>query len=246
MQIYRYIFTEVYTSKSDKMKLFTLSNPHIETSHNGFEFIANFLTENLNSLITICDDLSMFILIELLDYIGPSEKLFNNLSAFNHIITSHRNMIVRKKCVKFMLHCGFLGLQILLAYCEDELNPVGHLILETLIEEPLIQSCIVVPSLLNNFHEADVKTRSSSLAALSRFFSRTKGALVAEIYKNLLKENALDTSLIIGAIRSLGMEGEKLLYDILKKRCPPKIKTIIVFYLGFRIPFDQETSLTIN
>lgn len=103
-----------------------------------------------------------------------------------------------------------------------------------------------MPSLLNNFHKSEIRTRSASLAALSRFFTRTKGVLVKEVYKNLLKESALEKSLIIGAIRSLGDDGESELYRLMKSVKSPKVKALISYYLGFRIPWDQEGTLEIT
>ena len=141
------------------------------------------------------------------------------------------------------MHLGYPGLAMLLSYTKDELNPAGQWILRFLLEEPIIQSCIIVPSLMNNFHEADIKMRCGSLAALSRLFSRTKSALVKDVYLYLLKESALDKSLIIGAIRALGDPGEIELYSIMKTVKNSKVRSLISFYLGFRIPWCQDTCL---
>ena len=117
-----------------------------------------------------------------------------------------------------------------MTYCEDDLNPVGQLVLETLIHEPIIQSYILIPSLLNNFHLADIKTRTSSLACIARFFTRTSLALIREAYRNLLKESAIEKNLLIGAVRSLGPEGEEELYSLMKLFKCKKIKSCISYF----------------
>lgn len=134
-------------------------------------------------------------------------------------------------------------MQILLQFCEDELNPIGHFIVESLINEGLIQSYILVPSLLNNFHLSDVKARTASLSALSRFFTKTKYSLVKDIYRNLLSISALEKNLIIAAVRSMGAEGEDELYFLMKSVKSAKVRTYISYFLGFRIPLDQEPTL---
>ena len=178
MTIYSYLFSTIYFSSTvteaeytsrPQRHIFELLNPSLELSKNGLDIQSSFLLDHLNDLISMCDDLSICILLEIFDCIAPFnlDKIIKILHIFDSIIKKHDNLFVRKKCIKFQLHCGFPGIDIQLQYCNDDVNPIGNFILSTLVEEPLVQSSIIMPSLLNNFHLSDIRARSASLSALS-------------------------------------------------------------------------------
>jgi hypothetical protein len=124
MQTYSYIFSAIYFSASklayqdsqnagngQKFKLF---NTKLNVSTHGLEFMTHFIIENIDQLLTGADDLSCCVLLEILDCIGPFNlnEIFRKGFAFDHLLQNYRNQIVKKKCVKFLLHCGYMGLEL--------------------------------------------------------------------------------------------------------------------------------------
>lgn len=261
MHLYTHIFTTIYFSSmifsANKVKSRSVNHnmsvipecKKMSLTNEELEYIVEFLISELPNLLAACDDLATCILLEIFEVLGPFNLdyiLTQNMFIFKGILQSHKNLYIRRKCIKFLVHCGYLGLELLVSYCDDDINPIGQFILETLVHEPTIQSYILIPSLLNNFHLADIRTRTSSQSCIARFFTRTSLALVKDAYRNLLKESAQEKNLIIGAVRSLGPEGEEELYNLMKLFKCKKIKSCISYYLGFRVQINQEPTIQIK
>ena len=123
--LYAHVFTTIYFSSmiinANKSKSRTINHnisviadcKKMILTNPELEYIVEFLVSEQTNLLAVFDDLATCILLEIFEILGPFNQdyiLTQNIQIFKDIIQSHNNLYVRRKCIKFQLHCGFIGL----------------------------------------------------------------------------------------------------------------------------------------
>ena len=122
------------------------------------------------------------------------------------------------------------------------------MVLILLINEPSVIETIIVPSLMNQFHNSDTREQAKALAGLSRLGNLVGRDDNVKLLSDLLIHSALDKTLIIAALRAAGSKGEEALNILYKKAKSAKTRSTISYFLGKHVPpeFADHVEITFN
>lgn len=196
---------------------------------------------------------TLCLALEILYFVGPVfvwMKQPSFVQALGELAAYYECEEVQRKSIRVLFGLGTEGIKelIRISALSAELEKMTCLLL---VNEPAVIETIIVPALLNQFHNSDTKQQAKTVSALGKLgtlCSRSNEAI--NLLSELLQSNHVDRTLIVSALRAMGPVGEAALCRVFKNkgRNNPKLRASICFFLGQKVPqeFADHIEITLD
>lgn len=196
---------------------------------------------------------SLCLSLEIIYFVGPVFSWMKQpafVQTLGELAGYYECEEVQRKSIRVLFGLGTEGIKELIRVCSlsVELEKMTCLLL---INEPAVIETIIVPALLNQFHNSDTKQQAKTVSALGKLgtlCSRSTEAI--NLLSELLQSNHVDRTLVVSALRAMGPVGEAALCRVFKNkgRNNPKLRASICFFLGQKVPqeFADHIEITLD
>lgn len=212
--------------------------------------------EDLQTVVnTLCDlvlegkhrecPYTLYVALEMIYFIGCNQENKPDLIALlSSLVHLYECEDVQRKAIRLLFSLGSEGLQEIIQLCQAE-TEVSRLTILLLINEPTVIETVIVPALLNHFHSSDTRVQIKAVVALGKLGNLSGRSDAVPLFADLLMSSPLDHTIIVGALRATGVEGERELNRLFKKIKNPKIRSSILYFLGQYLPDEFADHLEI-
>lgn len=187
---------------------------------------------------------SLFVSLEVIYFVGPDNSDEEFAGMLSEVITGFECLDVQRKAARVLFSMGTVGLKELLKISNSGAEE-SKMVVDILINEPVVIETILVPSLLNQFHSCDTKLHAKSTCALGKLGRISMRSDAVPLLSDMLLNSPVDKTMVISALRAMGERGEKELCKLYKKVKSPKVKASICFFLGQKVPVEFVDSIQI-
>lgn len=200
-----------------------------------------FITKSISKFLTHKNfencDLSMYILLEIIFFVGSDKISCQILNELSQILFSKKPNTIKEVVLRIFFSLDYVGISNLFEFFRAGLGPAGDKnraceLVGLLVAQPLVIETILVPALLTKFHSADHKTISSTVQIFMNFGEFGSKSEILDILLEMIKNSKFDKNSLVACMRSLGIAGEQELLNLAKKTKKNQLLSTICFHLG--------------
>jgi hypothetical protein len=170
-------------------------------------------------------------------FVGPDTSDAELPGLLADLVVHFETVEVKRKAVRLLFSLGLDGLAEILGLCSTGAD-ICQLVVELLINEPVVLETILVPALLNQFHSADTKLQTKAICCLGKLGNLASRAETIPLLSDLLLNSPVDKAMLIAALRAMGERGERELNKLFRKVKNSKVRALICYFLGQKVPVE--------
>ncbi len=180
---------------------------------------------------------TLFVVLEVIYFVGADTSDAELPALLADLVVNFETVEVKRKAIRLLFSLGLDGLGEILHLCSSG-QDVCQLVVELLINEPVVLETILVPAMLNQFHSADTKLQTKAICCLGKLGNLASRSETIPLLSDLLLNSPVDKTMLIAALRAMGDRGERELNKLFKKAKSNKVRSLICYFLGQKVPVE--------